>query len=314
MTTKETGGRRRLRGVAGSKPQRPVKSPRQRAFISVRYIVMIVLALFFIFPIVLMVTASLKPEQQLLRDMSSARAFLPVGDISLDNYRGVFDRVNAWRFIFNSVLVTSSIVALGLFVNSLAAFALSRLRWRGAPIALGVLLATLIIPPDAVVIPQLLLVSKLPRIDWSSLEIVTSWQSTYIVQIVPFIASAIFIFLLYSFFQSIPRELDEAARIDGASWWQIYRRVIIPLSGPVLGTVAILSFLQAWNSYLWPVLTVPDGNLRPVMTAVAAFQQLDPARGEMMAYLTLITLPVLVFFLALQRVFIESIASQGLKG
>ena len=292
----------------------PVTSPRQRAYNGLRYLVMTLLALFFIFPIVLMITASLKPEQQLLRDMSSVRAFLPVGDISLDNYRGVLERVNAWRFIFNSVFVTSMIVMFGLFVNSLAAFALSRLKWKGAPFVLGLLIATLIIPGDAVVIPLLLLVSKLPRIDWSSFEIVTSWQSTYIVQIVPFIASAIFIFLLYSYFSTIPKELDEAARIDGASWWQIYRKIILPLSTPILGTVAILTFLGAWNMYLWPVLTVPDGNLRPVMTAVAAFQQLDPARGEMLAYLTMITLPVLAFFLSLQRVFIESIASQGLKG
>lgn len=292
----------------------PVTSPRQRVYNGLRYLVMTLLALFFIFPIVLMITASLKPEQQLLRDMSSVRAFLPVGDISLDNYRGVFERVNAWRFIFNSVFVTSMIVMFGLFVNSLAAFALSRLKWKGAPFVLALLIATLIIPADAVVIPLLLLVSKLPRIDWSSFEIVTSWQSTYIVQIVPFIASAIFIFLLYSYFSTIPKELDEAARIDGASWWQIYRKIILPLSTPILGTVAILTFLGAWNMYLWPVLTVPDGNLRPVMTAVAAFQQLDPARGEMLAYLTMITLPVLAFFLSLQRVFIESIASQGLKG
>lgn len=226
----------------------------------------------------------------------------------------MFDRVNAGRFIFNSVFVTTMIVGLGLIVNSMAAFALSRLRWKGAPIVLAVLIATLIVPFDAIVIPLLLLISRLPRIDWSELQIVTSWQSTYIVQIVPFIASAIFIFFLYSYFKTIPTELDEAARIDGASWFQVYRRVIIPLSGPALATVAILSFLGAWNQYLWPVLTVPDGDLRPVMTAVAAFQQLNPARGEMMAYLTLITLPVLVFFLALQRAFIESIASAGVKG
>lgn len=280
-----------------------------------RYIVMIVLAFFFVFPILLMVMASLKPEQQLLRDMSSVRAFLPTGDLSLDNYRGVFDRVNAGRFIFNSVFVTSMTVLLGLIVNSMAAFALARLRWKGAPIVLAVLIATLIIPfPDAIAIPLLLLVARLPWIDWSSMSIVTTWQSTYVVQIVPFVARAIFIFFLYSYFKTIPRELDEAARIDGASWWQVYRRVTIPLSGPALATVAILSFLEAWNQYLWPVLAVPDGNLRPVMTAVAAFQQLDPARGEMMAYLTLITLPVLAFFLALQRAFIESIASAGVKG
>lgn len=291
-----------------------VGSTWEPVILSGRYIVMIVLALFFIFPIVLMVVASLKPEQQLLRDMSSVRAFLPVGDLSFDNYRGVFDRVNAGRFIFNSVFVTSMIVGFGLLINSMAAFALSRLQWKGAPVVLAVLIATLIIPFDAIVIPMLLLVSKLPRFDWSEMEFVTSWQSTYIVQVVPFVASAIFIFFLYSYFSTIPKELDEAARIDGASWWQVYWRVIIPLSGPALATVAILSFLGAWNQYLWPILTVPDGELRPVMTAVAAFQQLDPARGEMMAYLTLITLPVLTFFLALQRAFVESIASAGVKG
>jgi multiple sugar transport system permease protein len=142
------------------------------------------------------------------------------------------------------------------------------------------------------------------------------WLNSYHVQIIPFLANSLSIFLFVQYFKSLPAELDEAARVDGASWFQIYRRIILPLSGPAIATVAILTFLQpnVWNAYLWPLLVVQEESIRPVMLGVAYFQQLDVAWGEIMAYLSIITVPVLVFFLSLQRVFIESIASTGVKG
>jgi multiple sugar transport system permease protein len=134
------------------------------------------------------------------------------------------------------------------------------------------------------------------------------------VQIVPMIADGLTIFLFVQYFRDLPKELIEAARVEGASWWEIYRRVVIPLSGPVLATAAILKFLAMYNQYLWPLMVVQDEGYRPVMVGLQYFFQLNIAWGEVMAYLSLITVPVLAFYLYLQKAFIASIASTGVKG
>lgn len=280
------------------------------------YLPMVLLALFFLFPLIFMFVSSLKPDAQILSDIDSPQAFLPVGDISTDNYVGVFERVPVARFIFNSVLVTVLIVGLGVIVNSMAGFALSRLEWSGRKVLLTVIIATLIVPFETIAIPMVYWVSKLPTIVFENGQPMYDfgWLNSYHVQIVPFIANAFSIFLFTQYFSTIPKSFDEAARIDGAGWFTIYRRIIVPLSGPAFATVAILTFLPAWNQYLWPLMVVQQEELRPVMVGMQYFFQVKPAWGEVMAYTSLITLPVLVMFLAFQRAFVSSIASSGVKG
>ena len=276
----------------------------------------IVLVFFFAFPIVFMFISSLKPDEQIFGDLSSMRAFLPVGDLSLDNYRATFDKVPAGRFLLNSIVMSGVVVILGLFINSLAAFGLSRIEWRGRGFVLSVVLATLVVPFETFALPLLWWVNKLPNAGFSDGILILSqgWLDSYKVQVIPFIANAFSIYLFYSYFQSIPKELDEAAKVDGASWFRIYRSVIMPLSGPAIASVAILTFLPAWNQYLWPLMVVQSEDRRPVMVGVSYFFQLNVEWGPMMAYSTLITLPVLALFLAFQRLFIGSIASSGVKG
>lgn len=277
-----------------------------------RYTVLTLIALIFIFPLIFMMMSSLKPDQQLLSDTSSLRAFLPVGDISLDNYRAAFDRAPIGLFVFNSVLVTGVTVLLSLLVCSLAAFSFVFLEWRGRGLILSIILATLIVPFETIAIPLLLLVSKLPWISLSGFEV--GWLNSYRVQIIPWVADGLTIFLFVQYFKDLPRELVEASRVEGATWFQIYRRVVMPLSGPVLATAAILKFLVMYNQYLWPLIVVQQESYRPVMVGLQYFFQLNIAWGELMAYLTLITVPVLAFYLVLQRAFIASIASTGVKG
>ncbi len=280
--------------------------------VAFRYIPLIFFGIIFVFPILFMLVSSLKPDMQLLRDTSSLRAFLPIGDISINNYRDAFDRVPMARFVFNSVLVTTITLGLALLINSMAAFSLALLKWRGQGFVLSIVIATFIIPFETVAVPLLLIVNKLPNID--STGVSTGWLNTYHVQIIPFIADAFNIFLFYQYFKDLPAEIIEAAEIDGASWFQIYRRVVLPLSGPVFATAAILKFLAMWNQYLWPLMVVQSEEYRPVMVGLQYFFQLDVAWGEIMAYLSTITIPVLIFYLMLQRAFIESIASTGVKG
>jgi multiple sugar transport system permease protein len=281
-----------------------------------RYLLRILLALFFAFPLVFMFVSSFKPDQQIFADLGSLKAFLPVGNISLDNYTGVFQTVPAARFIINSVLITAATVLLGLLVNSMAAFALSRMHWRGKTIVLAAIIATLVVPFETFALPMVWWINKLPWLVVQNFVPLYSvgWLDTYRVQIIPFIANAFSIYLYYSYFQSIPKDLDEAARVDGAGWFRIYRSVIMPLAGPASATVAILTFLPAWNSYLWPLMVVQTENLRPAMLGLSYFQQLNVLWGQIMAYSTLITIPVLIFFLAFQRAFVSSIAATGVKG
>ena len=277
-----------------------------------RYVVLTLIALIFIFPLVFMVMSSFKPDLQLLRDTSSIRAFLPVGDISLNNYTAAFERAPIGLFVFNSVFVTGMTVLLSLFFCSLAAFSFAFLEWKGRGILLSIIIATLIVPFETIAIPLLLLVSKLPWIGFDGFSI--GWLNSYRVQIIPWIVDGLTIFLFVQYFKDLPRDLIEASRVEGASWWQIYTKVVMPLSGPVIATAAILKFLAMYNQYLWPLIVVQEETYRPVLVGLQYFFQLNTAWGEIMAYLTVITVPVLAFDLVLQRAFIASIASTGVKG
>ncbi|GAB4517232.1 MAG: carbohydrate ABC transporter permease [Anaerolineae bacterium] len=281
-------------------------------FLIGRYIPLVVFALIFILPILFMLMSSLKPDGQLLRDSSSLRAFLPVGDLSLNNYENAFRRVPIAQFAFNSTFVTVVTIVMGLAINSMAAYSFAIINWRGKGIVISIILATFIVPFETIAVPMLLMVNELPWIGAEGIQ--TGWLNSYHVQIIPFIADSFSIFLFYQYFRDLPGELVEAAKIDGAGLFQIYRTIIMPLSGPIIATYAILKFLGMWNQYLWPLMTVRVEELRPVMVGVQYFFQLNTAWGEIMAYLSVITVPVLLFYLLLQRAFIESIASTGIKG
>ena len=277
-----------------------------------RYTVLVLIALIFVFPLVFMVMSSLKPDMQLLQDSGNLRAFLPVGDISFNNYTAAFERAPVATFVFNSILVTSVTVVLSLLICSAAGFAFVFVNWKGRGLLLSVLLATLIVPFETIAIPLLLMASKLPWVGMNGVE--WGWLNTYRVQIIPFIADGLTVFLFVQYFKDLPKELIEAARVEGASWWQIYARIVMPLSGPILATAAILKFLAMYNQYLWPLMVTQEEGYRPVMVGLQYFFQLNVAWGEVMAYLSLITVPVLGFYLYLQKAFIASIASTGVKG
>ena len=278
------------------------------------------LAAIFSFPLLFMIMSSFKGKYQIFEDLRSWRAFLPVGEVSLDQYRGVFERTPVATFFTNSIVISVVVVLLGLFINSLAAYAIARLRFRGQGVLLGFLIATLIVPFETIALPLLFLVNKLPYVYFEdgALVFTQGWLNSYAVQIVPFLASGFSIFLFVQYFKTIPRELDEAAIIDGASFFGIYRKVIVPLSGPAFATSAILTFLAVWNSYLWPVMSVQKESMRPVQVGLDYFFASGTdeglAWGQIMAYSTLVTVPILLVFIVFQRAFVSSVASSGVKG
>ncbi|GAB3996681.1 carbohydrate ABC transporter permease [Glycomyces albus] len=289
--------------------------PRRRLWV---YLPMTLLAVFFLFPILFMVVASFKSDHQIFADMDSLRAFLPLGDVSLANYAAVFDRVPFWRFLGNTIFVTFTVTALGLVVNSMCGYALARMRWKGRAVVFGFIIATLVLPYEVTILPMVYLVANLPWIGFDGIMPVLElgWLNSYRVQIIPFIVNAFSIFLFAQYFKSLPRGLEEAAAMDGAGWLRIYWRIIVPLSKPVFATVTILTVVTSpatWNAYLWPLMTVQSEELRPVMVGVQYFFQLDTSWGEVMAYISMITIPMVAVFIAFQRAFIQSIASAGMK-
>ncbi|WP_368345077.1 carbohydrate ABC transporter permease [Pelagovum sp. HNIBRBA483] len=289
-----------------------IQADNHRLRLAVRYLVLTLIAALFIFPLIFMLMSSLKPSQQLLVDSGSLRAFLPVGDISFDNYVMAFKRAPVGLFVMNSLLVTGTTVILSLFLCSLAGFSIAILDWRGKAFVLSAILATLTVPFETIAVPLLLMASKLPWVGMEGFEI--GWLNSYRVQIIPFVADGLTIFLFVQYFRDLPKDLIEAARVEGASWWTVYAKVLMPLSGPIIATAAILKFLVMYNQYLWPLMVVQEEGYRPVLVGLQYFFQLNTAWGEIMAYLSMITVPVLVFYLFLQRAFIASIASTGVKG
>lgn len=267
------------------------------------YLTLTALAIVFVAPVAYLVIGSLKPSAEVIDGIGG---FVPT-NASLQNYSGMLGRFGSpatgyFRdFYLTSLLVTSVVVAGGLLVNSMAAYALARLRWRGRDAALLAVVALTILPFEAIAVPLFYLLND--------------HRNTYYIQYLPFVASAFSIYLFYSFFVGLPRELEEAARIDGAGTWRTFFRIIVPMSKPVFATVTILTFLTTWGSFLWPVMMVDQPQRRPLPLAIAVFQGQPPYDwGQIFAFGVLMVLPVLVVFLAFQRWFVQSLASSGLKG
>jgi multiple sugar transport system permease protein len=281
---------------------------------ALRYIPLLILMFFFTFPLVFMIVSSFKTSNlQVFNDLRSVRAFLPVGELTLANYVAVFENSNFPRYLANSIGISLMTILLALIVNSMAAYALSRLKWRGQKLMLSIIIATLIIPGQAIMMPLLLLATRLPNFSFKE-GFTIGWLNTYQVLIIPFIVSAFSVFLFYQFFQDIPKELDEAALVDGASRFQIFYKIVMPISGPVYASVAILTFIASWNMFLWAIMTIQSDELRPVMVGLLFFFQRDIQWPQVMAYSTLITIPVLLFFFIFQSAFVKSVATTGLKG
>jgi multiple sugar transport system permease protein len=253
-------------------------------------------------PILFMLTASLKPDADVLGQSGTLRAFIPAS-VSLENYADVFRRVAFARFMLNSIIITGSIVLAGLVVNSLAGYAFARLRWRGRDALLGVVLALMILPFEAIAVPLFYEITLL------------GWRDTYLAQIVPFIANAFSIYLFYTFFLGLPRELEEAARIDGAGPFRTFVEIVLPNARPVFATVTIVTFLFYWGFFLWPLMVTSGEQVRPLPVAIAEFHTLPPIQwGDIMAFGVMMVAPVLAVFLVFQRWFIRGIASTGMKG
>jgi multiple sugar transport system permease protein len=266
------------------------------------YLTLLALAFVFVTPILLMIVGSLKPDTRVLMEAGSLQGLVPTG-ASLENYADVFRRTEFLRFLFNSLFITGTIVFTGLIVNSLAAYAFARLRWRGRDLIFNLVLALLILPFEAIAVPLFYQVSIL------------GLRDTYTAQILPFIADAFSIFLFYTFFIGLPKELEEAARMDGAGVLQTFFWVVAPNARPAFATVAILGFLTWWGAYLWPLLVTIGPEVRPLPVAIATFYTLPPLQwGDILAFGVMMVTPIVVVFGMFQRWFVQGVAAAAVKG
>jgi multiple sugar transport system permease protein len=259
-------------------------------------LVSLVLALMTVFPLVWMLVVSFKPPAEVfLPDLVPQRP-------TIGNYLYVLTEIPFLRYLLNSFLVSAVVTLVALFFHSMAGYALARLTFPGRDAIFLAMFSTFLVSLPVIIVPLFILVRAMGMLN------------SYAGLIVPSIFNAFGIFLLRQYYLSLPRELEEAALIDGAGRWRIYWSIVLPLSRPILAALAILFFLANWNAFLWPLTVASDSSLWVVQVAIANFRsQYAGAWNYVMAASTIVALPMLILFAVFQRQITESIKTSGLK-
>jgi multiple sugar transport system permease protein len=262
------------------------------------YALLVAGAAVMLLPFVWMVATSLKPEADVFRYPTELLPRAP----TLVAYREVWQRIPFGRFFVNSLVFAGGVTLLSLFLDSLTAFALARLRFRGRELCFWLILATLMVPFQITLIPLFVTVYEF------------GWLDTYAGLIVPRATNAFGIFLLRQFFVSVPREFDDAARLDGASDFRIYWQIVLPLAKPALATLAIFHFMYNWNDFLWPLVITSSTEMRTLPAGLTLFMgQFVIEHAVLMAGATISLVPLALAFLLAQRYFVRGVVMSGLK-
>jgi putative chitobiose transport system permease protein len=282
----------------------PLPVARRRSRLSPRlifwYAVLIGMSFVTVFPFAWILLTSLKGPADAI--FSVPPQFIP-SDPTLANYAKVWNTLPVVSFFFNSIVVTLAITVLNTFIAALAAYPLAKMRFRGREPLFYLLLATLIVPVQLTYIPSYVLAVR-----------VFNYYDTLTAVILPNLVSAFNVFLLRQAFRSVPNDLLDAARIDGAGEWRIWRSLMLPLVRPSLAAVAIFTFVTAWNDFLWPSLMLPTMDHKTLPVGLAALQGFFSSDFRAVsAGVTMTVVPILIFFIAVQRYFVRGL-SGAVKG
>lgn len=259
-------------------------------------LVALVLALMTIFPLLWMLSIAFKTQTEVFQPNLWPKA------PTWDNFIYVLTQVPFGQYLLNSFIVSAAVTVLALWFHTMAGYALARLRFPGRETIFLAIFSTFLVSLPVIIVPLFMLVRTMGLLD------------SYAGMIVPAIFNAFGIFLLRQYYLSLPRELEEAAIVDGAGYWRIYWSVILPLSRPIIASLAILFFLANWNSFLWPLTVTNDQNLWVVQVGIANFRsQYASSWNYIMAASTIVALPMLVLFVIFQRQIMDSIKTSGLK-
>jgi multiple sugar transport system permease protein len=259
-------------------------------------LVTLLLAAMTVFPLLWMLTISFKAQAEVFQPVLLPKA------PSLKNFIYVLTEVPFVRYLFNSFVVSAAVTFVALWFHTMAGYALARLRFPGREAIFLAIFSTFLVSLPVIIVPLFILVRAMGMLD------------SYAGLIVPAIFNAFGIFLLRQYYLSLPRELEEAAIIDGAGYWRIYWSVILPLSRPIIASLAILFFLANWNSFLWPLTVTNSKDLWVVQVGIASFRsQYASSWQYIMAASTIVAAPMLVIFVIFQKQIMESIKTSGLK-
>lgn len=262
-----------------------------------------IVSLAFILPVAWALLAAFRTREDTFSNLFplSWNTFLP-SEWTLVNFERLLIGTEWPRYISNTVIVALTTVVLGTLVNSLAAYALARLKPKGSAVIFAVILGIAIMPFEAVAFPMYLVARNL--------GILETLQGL----ILPWIANAFSIFLLRQFFLEIPGDLEDAARCDGANWWQVYVRVIVPITWPAHISVALITFQQSWDSFLWPLIAATGENARVLQVAIASLVSLEATDWErMFSAISIAAFIPIVLFLLLQRYYLRGMTMSGIK-
>ncbi len=268
---------------------------------ALRYALLVVLTLAFVSPLVFVLITSFKTPREAVQ---TPPTWWP-DPFSLQAYERIFSASDTpvFRWFLNSMIAATANAVLVVVTAALAAYALARLDFRGKKVAFALIVSTLFVPPVILVIPNYEIVGRL------------YWLDTLTAIIVPTAASAFGVFFLRQFFIGLPRELEESAFLDGANRWQVFTKVVLPLSKPALATLALLSFLTNWNDFLWPVYVLFSPENQTLQAGLSTLQSANSVRYDLlMAGAVVASAPVLLLYLAAQRFVIEGVSRSGLKG
>lgn len=259
-------------------------------------------SLFFILPILWMLSSALRPQAEIFRTLSplSVEAFLPT-TLDTSNFQNLLQG-NYPRAVLNSVVVASGTVVIGLLISSAAAFGLSAIEFRGREVVFAIVVISFMVPFEVISIPLAQIVRE------------NRLNNSFVSLILPGVANGLAIFLLRQFFLGIPRELIQAAQVDGAGWWKIFYGIFLPLSKPALIGAGLILFIWQWQSYLWPLMIISDNSMDVAPVALAKYMgQFDFDFGQMFAGAVILSLIPTLILLPLQRYFTQSITLSGIK-
>ena len=278
--------------------------PRAAARATIRIAVLIVVALFFAFPYLWMAGSAFRPREEIFRYINpiSWRTFIPL-EPTLDNFRHLFFELNFGRALLNSLFIAVVTVIISLLICSMIAFALARINFPAREIVFTIVLATLLIPFETIMVSMFLTVQRLGIFD------------TYAAIIMPWVADAFIIFLLRQHFREIPDELQDAAIVDGCSYFRVYWNVMLPNIRPALISAAFIKFVFSWDAFIWPLIVTRNPDLTVVQLAISRLFTDQNVLWELIFAGSFIgTVPLVVLFLILQRYYVEGFVTSGLKG
>ena len=293
---------------------KPNKTPVKKTVKEVIYhIVGIVLSLIFLFPILYMLATSTKSEVAYAESIGTIGMFLPdfanLGTM-FANYKSVLVNYDIWKYALNSFIYAGFVIVLNILVNGLAGYVMAKLRFPGKRFLSFLIIFLIVVPVETSIIPLYSIVKIMLGL---------KQQMSVIGVILPAAISIFNVFLFTQFFQNIPKEYEEAARIDGANTFGVFAKVIMPLSKPIIATVAVFCFIGVWNDYLWPSMILPaadDGSwpLLPIQTALITIKSIEGiTTGEIMASLVITSIPIFAIYVAAQKYIVQGFGTAGLK-